>query len=275
VPPPAPEPKVQAPGKAPKGADKVAPKELMKPPSGEAKTLSTRPIRNPETDKLLKQGKLVGPVVTHLGAARADGSVVEPIGKDAKGIPIYETQVGSGFMLVVEGKPGLGNMEIGRKLFVYDLDDPKARPDLEIQATRDLGDGSKAVCDRTRPNIGGMPGINPPDWSETLDVSRTLADWACRFETFIESQSACIVKRNGEFTFVDPATSTQFCMTVARAWVFPEGETLVSARLRDVEGNPGPVKQIKIRRPTASEIQKRQKRLPSPTPAPTQVRRRP
>jgi hypothetical protein len=30
-------------------------------------------------------------------------------------------------------------------------------------------------------------------------------------------------------------------MVVAKAWNFPPGDTLVSVRLRDIEGNPGPV----------------------------------
>lgn len=258
---------------------KIAPKELMKPPSDESRAKrGVRPVRNPETDALLKQGKTVGPVITFLGMARADGTLVDPVGKDPKGIPIYENPIGSGFMLVVEGKPGLSNIEVGRKLFVYDADDPKARPDLEIQANRDLGDGSKAVCDRMRPNIGGMPAINPPNWSERLDIAHTLADWACRFETFIEPESACLVKKTGDFTFANPETTTQFCMVVARAWLFPEGETLVSARLRDAEGNPGPVAQVKIKRPTEADFRERARKFkakPTPTPVPTPQRRRP
>jgi hypothetical protein len=248
----------------------------MKPSEAEAKQLRVRPVRNPDTDKLIAQGKTVGPAVTFLGIARADGSLVPSAGKDSSGIPIYENPIGSGFMLVVEGKPGLSNVEVGRKLSVYETDDPKARPDLEVQATRDLGDGSKAICDRNRPNIGGIPGINPPSFKETLEVGHTLADMACRFETFIESESACLQKKTGDFTFADAETTTQFCMVVARAWLFPEGDTLVSARLRDTDGNPGPIKQIKIRRPTAADLAKR---TPKPrakeTPVPTRERRRP
>ena len=43
--------------------------------------------------------------------------------------------------------------------------------------------------------------------------------------------------------------TTQYCMIVARAWAFPLGQTLVSVRVLDTEGNPGPIKQMRIVRP--------------------------
>lgn len=240
-------------------------------PAG-ATPLPTRPVKDPATDTMRKSGKVVGPVITFLGIVRADGNQITPVSVDKDGVPTYENVVGSGFMIVVEGKPGLSNIEVGRKLMSYKPDDPKSRPDLELETTNDLGDGSKAVCDKRKPVIGGVPAINPPSFQETQAVADTLNDMACRFETFIEPQSACVVNKGGDFTFVQPESAIQFCMTVAKAWNFPVGDTLVSARLRDGEGNPGPVAQFRLHRPVRAPTVARPASVQA---TPTPVRRRP
>ncbi len=220
--------------------------------------LPTRPIA---TGVKPAKGRPVGPVVTFFGAARADGSLVEPDSVAKKGIPVYRSEVGSGFMIVVEVKPGEGGLEPGRAVFKYVEDDPHMRPDLEIETSRDMGNGSREVCDRKRPNIGGVPGINPPNFAETQPISDTINDFACRFETFIESDGACTVNKNGDYAFVSKETTTQFCMIVARAYIFPVGRTLLSVRVRDSDGNPGPVKQMWIARPaTPAKPKPRQKK---------------
>lgn len=229
-------------------------------PAGAA-PLPTRPVKNPNAEAEKKAGKAVGPVVTFAGLARADGQLTQPFGKSPEGIPIYRNPVGSGFMIVVEGKPGLGNVEVGRSIFKYDPNDPTQRPDLEIEVNRPLGDGSAAVCDARPPKLGGIPAVNPPSFAEKPQVSAALNDFSCRFETFIESNSSCTVQKGGEFSFVDPKNSkVQFCMVVARAWNFPDGDTLVSLRLRDVDGDPGPVTRFIVQR------------QPNPTPPPRPMR---
>lgn len=240
-------------------------------PAGAA-PLPTRPVKNPKAEAEKRAGKMIGPIVTFAGVARADGQVTEPVGKSPEGYPIYQNPVGSGFMIVVEGKPGISNVEAGRSIFRYDANDPTLRPDLEIEVDHPLGDGSPEVCDARRPKIGGVPAVNPPSFAENEHVSAALNDFSCRFETFIESNSSCTVEKSGDFSFVKPKESkVQFCMVVARAWNFPSGETLVSVRLRDVEGNPGPVTHFIVRR----------KENPTPpprviaTPTPTAPRRRP
>jgi hypothetical protein len=222
--------------------------------------LSTRPI-----GKAVKatKGHPIGPIITFFGAARADGGMVEPESVDKKGIPTYLSAGGSGFQLVVEAQPGLSGLDPSRRVFAYVADDPKSRPDLEIETSRDMGDGSPAVCDRMRPNIGGIPGINPPDFAETQRVSDAINDFACRFETFLQPDSACTVDKNGEFAFERKESTLQFCMVVARAWAFPLGDTLLSVRLRDTDGNPGPIKQVRMRRSAAPAPAKN----PGPTPA--------
>ena len=215
-------------------------------PEPTAAPLPTRPVG---TQFKPAKGEAIGPVITYFGAARADGSSVEPVSIDKKGIPVYRSEVGSGFMIVVEAKPGKSGFETGRRVFAYVPEDPKVRPDLEIETSRDMGNGSPEVCDRTRPNIGGIPAINPMSFAETQKISNTINDFSCRFETFIESDGSCTLSKNGDYSFISKDTTTQFCMIVARAYLFPVGRTLLTVRVRDSEGNPGPIKQMWIERP--------------------------
>ena len=240
---------------------------------GAPPTLSIRPVGNEQAAAAAKRaGKDIGPVVSHAGLARADGRGVEPDGKTADGIPIYRHPVGSGFMIVIEGKPGINNVENGRSIYRYSADDPTQRPDLEIEVTRPLGDGSLTVCDARRPTIGGVPAVDPPSFADTPKVSAAINDLSCRFETFIESNSSCTVNQYGDFEFLDKSSKVQFCMVVARSWQFPEGDTLVSVRLRDTDGNPGPVSRFVVRyKPNPSP----EKKPPTPMPTPTPARRRP
>jgi hypothetical protein len=221
------------------------------PPSTPAPVPSASPIPTRASAKHVKarKGEAIGPIVTFFGATRADGSTVQPKEVDKRGIPTYVSAVGSGFMLVVEAKPGLSNLEPALNVFAYVQDDPKSRPDLQIETDRSMGDGSPAVCDRMRPKIGGIPGINPPSFAETQRISDALNDLACRFEIFTQSDSSCTLQKNGEYSFINKDSTVQFCMIVARAWAFPPGKTLLSVRMRDSEGNPGPVKQMRILRP--------------------------
>lgn len=239
---------------------------------GAPPTLAVRPVADEKAAAAGKKaGKDVGPLVTFAGIARADGRGVEADGKAADGTPIFRHPVGSGFMLVIEGKPGISKVENGRSIFRYSADDPTQRPDLEIEVTRPLGDGSLAVCDARRPTIGGVPGIDPPSFADTPQVSAAINDLSCRFETFIESNSSCTVNQYGDFEFLRKDTKVQFCMVVARSWQFPEGDTLVSVRLRDTDGNPGPVSRFILRfKPNPPE-----KKAPPPMPTATPARRRP
>lgn len=227
-------------------------------PSSPPTPLPTRPVGREDVKP--RKGQPIGPVITHFGGARADGYPVQPAGVE-KGIPTYLSQSGAGFIIVVEAKPGLGGHEVGRRVYVHFPDDPSARPDLEIISNRPLGDGSRAVCDRLRPNIGGVPATS--SFAETPEVTAAINDFSCRFETHNDNDSACTVNQAGDFAFVNPETTQQFCMVVARAWAFPVGDTILTVRVRDVKGNPGPPKQLRIRRPP-----EKPKPL-SPTPAPT------
>jgi hypothetical protein len=224
------------------------------------RTAVSRPLQGPL--RTAGPGETIGPEITFVGITRADGKHVEPESVDKNGIPTYKNYVGSGFQLVVEAKPGTSGYDVSRRLFNHSPNDPAQRPDLEIQVSRPLGDGSAAVCDRMRPNVGGIPAINPPSFAETQKVADALNDLSCRFEIFIESESSCTLNTREDWAYKMPDTQVQFCMMVAKAWNFPVGETLVSVRLRDRGGNPGPVKQFRLVRP---------KHVPTPVRRPTPV----
>lgn len=264
------------PGAAARETPVVTPVPTVPPqtsPAATAVPLPTRPVKSADSDAAKKAGKQVGPVISHLGIARADGTKLEPKSTQRDGTDVYQHSIGSGFMLVVEAKPGLSNIEVGRRINAYDKEDHLSRPDLEIQTDHDLGDGSKVVCDKRRPDIGGVPGINPPNFSDSRQIADALNDLSCRFEVFIESASACTVTKYGDFSFLSSDSKVQYCMIVARAWNFPLGDTLVSVRVRDKEGNPGPVKKMILRR--ADRPVKAMEQKPQPTKAPTPSRRRP
>ena len=67
-------------------------------------------------------------------------------------------------MLVVEAKPGPSGFEPARRVFAYVPGDPKSRPDLEIEANRDMGDGSPAVCDRSQTQHRRHSGNQPAEF---------------------------------------------------------------------------------------------------------------
>lgn len=244
--------------KAPQSMDEFPPVPTVPPkpevtpppePQADKAPLKVRPIAKPVE---AKPGEPIGPVVTFFGAARADGMAAQPTSVSKDGVPTYTSSVGSGFILVVEAKPGLGNREVGRRTYAHVEDDPTVRGDLEIISSHSLGNGSPAVCDRHRPEIGGIPGIQPLSFDETQKISDAINDLACRFETFTESDFSCTMNEQETYSFVDPETTTQFCLIIARAYGFPEGTTELQVRMRDIDGNPGPVKRLRIFRPKAS-----------------------
>jgi len=179
------------------------------------------------------------------------------------GIPIYLRTFGSGFSLVVEGRKG-GGQDVGVSTFNYDPNDPTARPDLQVVVSRPLGTNpTAAVCDNMPPMVGGVPAVNPPDFSVTQQISDALNDLGCRFLDGagqplgrIASGDACTVSTDGTFHFVcNQATSPgctkqstiQFCASIARPYGFPVGDTIVTVMLRDKADNLSMPAQMIIR----------------------------
>jgi len=199
-----------------------------------------------------------GPVVTFLGVARADDMLIMPSGMTAEGLPIYTRSTGAGFVLVVEGKPGPSGKAVGSSSFQDDL---SSFPDLQIEVSRTLGNGSAAVCDISHPlptpgevPAGGVPAIDPPTFEVTPTTIDTINDLACRFRDgqglpmgLNDPSDACLLFPSGDFGFARPDTTMQFCSTVTSVVEFPAGNTVVTVRLRDIDGNTGPSAQMVVR----------------------------
>jgi hypothetical protein len=182
-----------------------------------------------------------GPRIVFFGVTSAENRLRDPT--ITTPVPVYELPFGSGFYLVVEadGRVGGGSLTYREG----------GRPDLEIQATRDLGNGSTAVCDVEAPNIGGVPGIDPPQLEDP--PADALNDLGCRFvdgEGFPHGRTcaeACIRFEDGEFDCKSDEARAQFCALVSAAMPFPSGDTLVTVRVRDALGAIGPPDQLIIR----------------------------
>ncbi|HVN86939.1 MAG TPA: hypothetical protein VMW17_19070 [Candidatus Binatia bacterium] len=188
-------------------------------------------------------------VITYFGLASASDAVITPVGADTEGRPIFESHSGRGFTIVIEGRPVETAHPIGTTAFAYDPNDPTLRPDVQVLVSRQLGDGTPDVCDNMFPSLGGVPAVDPPDFSETQQISDAINDLGCRFNDGTGNPSgradpldACTVFSDGTFHFVDGTTRVQYCLPVLAAYRFLAGDTVVSARIRN-----GPVAQIVVR----------------------------
>lgn len=189
---------------------------------------------------------LTGPDVTRLGIADATGIQIIPAGTEG-GLTVYRVQFGSGFLVFVEGRPGVTGLDVGALTTNRSPFDPAVRPDLQIQASRNLGNGSPASCDNSAPNLGGIPAIDPPSFAVTQGISDALNDFSCRFSTFDESQFPCTQDGSSNYAFADPNTTRQFCVLISNALALSAGDTVLTARLRDSGGNAGPAASIIVR----------------------------
>jgi hypothetical protein len=190
-------------------------------------------------------------VITFLGLARADDELMEPVGMSGQS-PIYQPFFGYGFSIIAEAKPGSSRFAVGSNTF----DDFEA-PDLQVQVTRALGDGSDLVCDDMPPELGGVPAINPPVLTDDPSIADQLNDLGCRFidgtgRTIARScgeTTACVRGMDGQFRCAAGDTIAQYCGFVGQHLAFPTGDTLVTVRVRDVRGNLGPPRQLIVRVP--------------------------
>lgn len=157
---------------------------------------------------------------------------------------IYERSFASGFSIVLEARPGGTLADIDANTLNSNPTDPRVLPGLQIEVSRALGDGSTAVCDDTPPTTGGVPAVNPADFSPTQSVANAINDLACRFKDgfgshsgIIKSSEACTTFTDGGFHFVMGNSTTQFCGQMNEPVSFPPGDTVVTARVRDVAGH--------------------------------------
>jgi len=193
----------------------------------------------------------VPPVITYFGIAAADDRIVSAIDTDEDGRDIYRRLIGHAFSLVIEAAPGLGGRPVG--LVAYS--DGVSLPDLHLLVDRDLGDGSPVVCDVDIENsiFGGIPGIDPPLFSGEANVVDAINDLGCRVNDGTgapvgrTAASPCTRDAFGNFTFADVRSTVQFCLPIARAWRYQEGETITAARVRSIDGAVSAVDEIVVR----------------------------
>lgn len=165
-----------------------------------------------------------GPHITMLGIARADGRVQTPV-EDIGGVPVFEAATGVGFKIVVEGAPAPSLIPVGTTTFVSDASAP---PDLQAVVSQSLGNGSRRVCN------GGVPAVEPPDFSGSDDVVAALNDLGCHFAT-----GQCLSYSDGSSHYYSAQSTVQFCATVGNQFRFAAGETRITLRLRDRNGTAG------------------------------------
>jgi hypothetical protein len=189
-----------------------------------------------------------GPDITFFGLTTADNFPLTPTATSPEGIPIFQRIAGFGFHIVVEARAGSSGFPPGNRSLAQN---PLDRPDLQMQADRNLGNGSPAVCDQatTDPNdpAGGIPGISPPSYAPGQMITDALNDLGCRLE-FNTITTPCTQNQMG-FAFASRLSTVQFCTTttVNVFWRFPDGDTLLTTRWRDQGGNLGPEKRIIVR----------------------------
>ncbi len=192
-----------------------------------------------------------GPQLTYLGLTSADNRPLTPMGTDGAGRPIYETVLGHGLYLIVEARPGVERRPIGLEAF-----SEAGLPDFQLIVSRPLGDGSAVVCDAEPPIIGGVPATIPFGFADADQTVDAINDLGCRADDGAgmpvarpASQFACTraVRDTFGYGFVDARSTTQLCLLIAKPWAFAEGDTIVAARGRDIDGRVGPPLEMVVR----------------------------
>ncbi len=219
--------------------------------------------------EVYQDGCPLGPTITSFGIASQMSDWEPPIGYDVVGRPIFAQRDGRP-VLVVEAHAGADAKVPGNSAVPYFSAGAQQDPDVQLILSRPLGDGSPAVCDVDPPNQGGVPATVPFDFGSDPNVLDHIDDIGCRFDNGQKQPlgrtqhiEACTRSNNtiSGFDFVDSASYVQYCATISAAWAFPEGDTIVAARVKDVLGNFGEPREIVVR---IGEIA-----TPTPTVTPT------
>jgi hypothetical protein len=175
------------------------------------------------------------------------------------GLRVWEAQGGGRGLVVIEGRRGPNNRNPGTSFPVtsFTEDPPEERPSLQLETSRPLGVapkiGSTDVCDTGMPpplgEGGGIPAINPPNFEDGQPITNALNDYACRFYFTNSSTDACSRNTNGVFAFLGSQTRVQYCFNTDLVTSFPVGDTILTLRILDTSGAPGPTSQIIVRVP--------------------------
>jgi hypothetical protein len=210
------------------------------------------PMRSAYRVELYHPACAVGPTITHFGIIDSLANPVPPSGYDAEHRPIFNSEVGRDFALTVEARAGLSQRQPGNFTVPNNGD-----ADLQVIVSNPLGDGAPAVCDTAPPQVGGVPATVPLSFEPLSEAARAhIHDLGCRFDDGTGRQvghrdpdAACtFTGQNFGFSFVDRTSFIQYCMgRIETAWAFPEGDTVVAARVKDVFGNYGETREIVVR----------------------------
>lgn len=186
-----------------------------------------------------------GPEITFFGVVRPNKIVLPPVGME-NGIPVYQWPVRTGFIVVGEGTPGTSGsaLSVGGTMNSLGGISPIVgdRAALQMLSDRPLGDGSPVVCDiGPPPDLGGVPGTTPNDFGPAESVTNAINDFACRFASQTSSANACTLDATGDFRFVDPRTTLQYCTApaVGVGIALQPGRTILTMQLKDSAGNIG------------------------------------
>ena len=182
--------------------------------------------------------------MTFFGLANPEGTLLDSTGTTQEGLSIYSLLSGTQFLIVVEGKPGPSGAAVGDSAYQTDL---TTFPDLQIEASNQLGNGSRAVCDRSGQNAGGVPAITPVSFDPTQTNINIVNDFACRFLDGSGQpigrplDAACVLTNpvTQDYGYANPESKIEFCALITRFERFAAGDTVLTVRLRDVDGNVG------------------------------------
>jgi hypothetical protein len=191
----------------------------------------------------------IGGEITAFGVARADGLPIASIGPQDDGYPTF-VRPASGFIIYIEAAPGISGRPVGTTTFNSAADDPDVLPDLQALVSRALGNGSPAVCDDgPLPPIGGVPATVPVAFGGSQAVANAINDLGCRFDARGNTIQACTRDSFGTYGFTNPNSTVQFCTSpgVGAELAFSLGDTIVTARVLDVVGQPGHPSSIAVR----------------------------
>jgi hypothetical protein len=190
-------------------------------------------------------------LITFFGVTNGDDHLVPKADTAEDGTPIFE-RAAHGFSLVIEARPGGTKAELGSSTLDWSLANPTSLPDLQIEASNMLGNGTLDVCDEA--TAGGVPAIEPFDFSTAQAAA--INDFSCRFKDGMgahagrsKSEACTRFPPTDESHFVDPSSTIQYCGAVTDAISFPSGYTVVAVRVRDVADNLSAISKIIIHVP--------------------------
>jgi hypothetical protein len=204
-------------------------------------------------------GAQTGPFVTFLGVTNSQDSLIN-------GGQVPST----GFHIVIEGKPGPSGQAVATST-VGVLGNPNAAPDLQILVDHDLGAGSPGQDAGMSQTCAGVPAET--EFSDSQAVTDALNDFGCYF-TAHGRDDACVQTFDGSLGFIDSQSTVQFCsVPIPPSLSFPAGDTVVSVRLRDVNGALGPIMHmtLQVAGPTMPPTTPSATSPPSQTPTSTML----